>query len=287
MKRMLRVELNKALFNRWFFVALAIGCSLACASAVVSVSNFYEWGFNSFSEDRYYQLSTSGAVCAWIGISRLDTTFLPWLFFGMAPLLVCLPYAWSFRSELMSGYFAQGATRSTRRQCMLAKFAAVFLSSGLAMAVPLALSYLAVSCFIPGYVPDPGEGLSVPIEESYPFSSLFFSRPTLYFLAITVLDFLLCGSWGVMVLAASFVIENRVVLVAGSFLLQYFLHYANSTFMPLMLGNYFRLQYNLPSLLWPVANGDVPCLGLALALVALGTGGSLAYCLMKIRREQL
>ena len=44
MNALMRLELNKALRNRWFVVALAVSCVLACASAVEnSVMVCSEW----------------------------------------------------------------------------------------------------------------------------------------------------------------------------------------------------------------------------------------------------
>lgn len=158
-------------------------------------------------------------------------------------------------------------------------FFAAFVTAGCSIAIPLVLNYLAVACFMPAYVPDPGEGLSVPIEEHYPFSALFFTCPLAYAVLYTVLDFFLCGSWAVVVCSASFFVRNRVVLLVGSHVIQYFLRYCNTTGVAERLfGTAGAYQLSLISMAWPVPSGDVPhagiavalgCAGLALALIAL------------------
>ena len=285
MKQLISMELNKAIKNRWFAIALAIGCALACASAFVSISAFFSYGFDTLDSTRYYQLSTSGSICAWIGVGRLDSTFLPWLFFGIAPLLVTLPYTWSLRSELVSGYINQPISRASRANYIVSKYIAVFCSAGIAIAVPLALNYLIVSCFIPSYIPDPGEGLSVPIDEYCLFSQLFFTYPPAYFTVIVLFDFILCGAWATVVLSLSFFLDNRIGLLVIPFLFQYFLRYANQIFLPELFGEAFRNQFNLISMLWPVPSGDVPNLLLSCLLVAIGLTASLVLCTTAIRRD--
>ena len=280
MRNLVCMELRKALRNGWFFASLAVGCLIALASAARSVEAFFMYGFASFDAERYFQLSTSGTVCAWIGIGRLDTTFLPWLFYGIVPLLAVVPYAWSYRSEASSGYIAQVCTRASFGCYMGAKFFAAFVTAGCSIAIPLVLNYLVVACFIPAYVPDPGEGLSVPIEEHYPFSALFFTCPLAYAVLYTALDFFLCGSWAVVVCAASFFVRNRVVLLVGSYVLQYFLRYCNTTGVAERLfGTAGAYQLSLISMAWPVPSGDVPHAGIA---VALGCAG-LAIALLALR----
>lgn len=286
MLRLIRMELRKAFRGGWFFAALAVACAIALSSAARSIWAFHAYGFDAFDASQYHQLSTSGAICAWIGIGRIDTTFLPWLFFGLAPLLAVIPYAWSYRSEVASGYVGQVLCRASRAKYMAAKCLAVFCTAGAAIALPLALNYFVVSLFIPGYIPDAGEGLSVPIDEHCPFSILFFSHPTAYFIVYTIFDFILCGSWGVFVLALSFFVRNRVVLLAGSYVFQYFLHFVNvSGLSERVFGPVGVYQFNLISMVWPVPFGDVPNAALSLALACAALGFFAVSCALWTRRD--
>lgn len=288
MRRLILMELRKAFGGGWFFVSVTVACVITLSSAARSIWAFHSYGFDAFDPSQYHQLSTSGAICAWIGIGRIDTTFLPWLFFGLAPLLAVIPYAWSYRSEAASGYVGQVLCRSSRAKYMAAKCLAVFCTAGAAIAVPLILNYLVISLFIPDYIPDAGEGLSVPIDEHCPFSALFFSCPIAYFIVYTVFDFILCGSWGVFVLALSFFVRNRVVLLAGSYVFQYFLHYLNVSGLSFRaLGPIGSYQFNLISMVWPVPFGDVPNAALSLGLACAAIVFFAVSCAFWARRDVL
>ena len=286
MPKLILMELRKAFGGGWFFASLSVACAVVLSSAARSIWAFHSYGFDAFDPSQYHQLSTSGAICAWVGIGRIDTTFLPWLFFGLAPLLAVIPYAWSYRSEATSGYVGQILCRASRVRYAIAKCLAVFGTAGAAVALPLALNYFVVCLFIPGYIPDAGEGLSVPIDEHCPFSSLFFSHPTAYFIVYTIFDFVLCGSWGVFVFALSFFVRNRVVLLVGSYVFQYFLHFVNvSGLSERVFGPIGAYQFNLISMAWPVPFGDVPNAGLSLALACAAFGFFAVSCALWARRD--
>lgn len=288
MIRLIRIEFDKAFQNAWFGIAVLIGCAIAVASAAVSVKGYFDWSYDVFDPEAcYYPLASSGSFAAWIGVRRMDTTFLPDLFFALAPLCAALPYAWSLRSELVSGFINQPYVRTVRMRYLLAKYAATFCSGAATVAMPLLLNFVVLSCFIPGYIPDAGDGMRVLIMPNYAFSGLFFSKPLLYVLVYTLFDAVLCGLWAVFVLSLSFLIDNRVVLMAGSYLGLFLAFYFNETVLPQLTQASLVPELNLISFINPIPTHCADDIGIACVVALISAVISAVLCLVCARRDVL
>lgn len=247
MKRLLSVELDKAFRNRWFVISLLVGCALACWSATISIDALLTWqqrseGVEWVLSDEWIGSTMTGAYTDWMLVAGSDP-FAAGLFFFIAPMLVVMPYAWSMRTEMMDGYIVQQASRFDVRKIYLCRYLAVFLTSGAVIAIPLILNFLVCLCFIPAYTPDITTNLYLGIDAQELWARELFTTPFLYVVYNTVLDFLLCGLWGGLVLAFSLVVKNRVALVAGSFLLAAAMRVLNDSIFMLLGVHGFRFNF--------------------------------------------
>lgn len=283
MYKLLTIEFDKAFRNFWFCAALLIGCAIACSSAAISIFNYYDW--KTLDSGMNLSLGTSGSFSAWIGCGTLDLTTIRDLFFTVAPLLAVIPYAWSLSSEFISGAIIQPYTRSKRLQYLIAKYAATFCTGGIAIAAPLLLNFVVISCFIPGYMPDAGEGLRVPIMADAPFSYLYYNAPIIYVFAYTAHDFTLCGAWAIFVMTLSFFIDNRVILMVTPFIAQYALAYLTGIIFK-VFDDARPFSFSIIDLVNPVAGftADLRITGiLVIGTLAL----SVLVCLWQIRKDVL
>lgn len=215
MRGLMAVELDKSLRNPWLICSVAIGAALSLFAVRSYLAVNVSWQ-QGVSADEWYGLGAQNAFAAWM---PADGTFESTVFFFVAPLLAVLPYAWSMRTELSSGAISHQLLRARRSEVHAARYAAVFVSSGLAVAVPLLVNLVALLCVLPARVPEAAAGIYIGVGREEMLASLLFGAPSLFVVAKTLLDFLIAGLWGGFVLGLSVLIENRVLLLAGSFLL--------------------------------------------------------------------
>ncbi len=254
MKRLLLIELDKALHNFWFIVSTGIGVVLACCSAFLCVQTQMTSGGLVMSQTEWLGLGATGAFNAWLPTAVGDG-FVSDLFFLLSPLLMVIPYAWSMRSEMIHGSLSQQCVRATRSQVIRARYCAVFISGALVMFVSLLINFVILLCCIPASVPEVSSNLYIGLQEMDMWSWLFFTYPWAYVLAVLCFDSILAGLWAGLVLAISTLIDNRVVLLVGSFLLSVGFALLNSYGFSLMRMNGFA--FNLTDLLHRANGGFV------------------------------
>lgn len=210
-------ELSKAGKNKWFAIALVIGCILAivaAAEAIITVDALYR----SMSADgehygldatTFLGLSTASSYGNWMAVNA-NVPLSSTVFFYLAPLLTAIPFSWSYQQERDS-YLAHALLRRTRTQAYGAKAAASFLVGGTVVALPLVLNFIIVSCFLPAYMPHYNEcNYTGMFYDSY-FSWFFYNAPLVFVALFTLLDFCLAGCWAVLCLAISTLFRNNRV----------------------------------------------------------------------------
>lgn len=192
MKKSIRSELYKALTNKLFYIAVAIG-TIFCAMDVV---------------ENYSQIRFFDETVAWIVDSglRLGTghdgysLFYLWmgwcpntrgalLFYTVWPVLAAMAYGWSYITERRSGVYNQIAARTSATRYYISKYIAVFVSGGLAVALPALLGLLGNAMFVPYAELSPS--FNILHNRSF-LSELFYQSHWLYALVWIGMQFL-CG----------------------------------------------------------------------------------------------
>ena len=82
--------------------------------------------------------------------------------------------------------------RAGKMPYYLAKYAALFVSGGLAVVTPLLFNFLLTAMFIPAVRPDPSYLTAYGIGPASFLSMLFYAHPFLYVFAYLLIDFLFC-----------------------------------------------------------------------------------------------
>lgn len=264
MRTLLALELDKVLRNKWFAMALLVTTSLAVASAIHGIVHADQWRcIKDGGAHEYIVVSTQGSYCK----SLLLYSNLPReAFFQLVALLAALAGSCSLRSELDCGVSNQMLARVSRGRYLASKCVAVFCSGALVVAVPLVLDFLVLSCALPGYAPEALDNLYIGLTAQEAFSRLLYSRPLLYFAVNVAFDIALCGIWFVLVLAASLAIKNRVILLAGSYLLTLASFQLGKVIFYIVGVGGFR--FDMISMLEGVEDGPFRC-GVAMASIAL------------------
>lgn len=237
MRTSLRTELYKALHNRMFFSALGIGIIISLINVVQcsgTVQEYTNWLLRVISEGRSMSTSYIGfsLFINWMGTNLIS--FSRSLFFFIWPVLAAMPYGWSYSSERRSGYYNQIASRSSRKRYFCSKYIAVFVSGGLAVAVPLLFDLLANALVSPDAVPDVTLMIQ-PISNGCFLSGLYYTHPWVFALIWCFVDFLWGGVAACTCFLAGAKIRLQVIVMLVPFMIFVLLDGLNTTVRRFML----------------------------------------------------
>ena len=191
MKACLRTEIWKALHNWFFWSAVVIG-------TILSVMDVVEWW--QLSKPIYEKVLTSPNVYKRFMAMSIAQRFIAItgnmstggrVFYTVWPVLAALPFGWSYWKEKDSGVSDQIMIRAGKKQYAAAKLTAMFLSGGLALAIPVTVNLLTVAQIYRTVQPNVLSEVDI-ISHGFFLSRLFYSHPFLFCLVWCGMTFL----WG-------------------------------------------------------------------------------------------
>ncbi len=209
----LRHEAAKCFTNRWYVLALGICVAFGVVSALES------WGYVRGVLVPFGDLTSNMSCFANGMIANCNASLAATIFFYTAPAIVCIPYAWSYHTERLSGYDAQVALRVPAGMRMAAKAMATFLSGCSLMAAALVVNAVLLACLLPAWVPIIEEWDILGIFYDSLFTGLFYTHPLAYLVAYGCMDACICGVWACFVASLSWATRNRSALLVLPYLL--------------------------------------------------------------------
>lgn len=212
MLNILRVELHRAFINRFFVVALGIGCLIAVSEIITFVLPVVELQ----SQARFFDDYPFSVYGAWIG--GKTALFETELFYFLLPLLACIPFANSLHIDSQSGLVTNLVTRASPQDYFLSKSVAVFLSAGAVGAAPLLLNFLLTASLLPLLPPITTTGQYLPFAFMM-WADLFYSQPYLYVVLYIGMAFLFSGLFALVALMLSFCMKNHFVVTLAPFII--------------------------------------------------------------------
>lgn len=223
-----KIEIRKAVGNLFFWISLACLMLFSLFSASFVIQNYLlareylfpeqiRKGINEFYPIwNFYQ--------NWIGAERISMASS--LFFTLLPVFAVLPAALSFQKERRTDYLRVAVFRTGKRQYVLAKSVAVFLSGFLVAFLPLIANVLLVSAFIPTTIPQVNYNFYTYVSFGELWADLFFFKPWIYVGLYVLLDSLFAGLLALMGFAFSFFIRYGIVASLTPFFLCMAVDYA-------------------------------------------------------------
>ncbi len=246
MRRLLKMELRKAIANPYFIVALGIGLFLCCAEAVevMGRDSFFQYLDEMAAGEGDVFISPASYSCfiSWMSVGG-DTVWCP-IFYQTAPLLAVAPFGWSLASERRSGYVGQIYTRTRRRQYLVAKAVAAFAAGGTVVVVPQLVNLALAATTAPAIAPEVFDVITTGIYHDNLWASWFYEAPGIYVAAYCMLDFVLCGAWAAFVLLLGCLTVNRVAVLTIPYVAIYAVQFLNERIF-LALGGIRGFQLSL------------------------------------------
>ena len=222
----LKLELKKAFKNKFFWISVVLGCLITLLSFEHMVNMYYE-GMSAISGN-----STDIIYDPHIGI---NTVFNCWIggepfslgssiYFFVFPLLIALPYGWSYSEERKCGYRRMMITKTGKKKYYCAKYVAVFLSGGVAMVLPLIFNFWMTLLVVPAILPDVTMNMFDGVFGGSFLAELYYTVPFLYVAIYLFIDFVYCGFLVCICMAVSGIVRQKWGVVLIPFLLLLFVH---------------------------------------------------------------
>lgn len=213
---LLKKELQRAIGNRKFFVAVSIGVIIASVQYITTVIpaigylDLYKFDSGLIPHSVFNQ---------WFGSVASGCLIL---YYIIVPILTAFPHADSFYFDKSSGYAKNILTRSKKSNYLQAKFFSVFLSGGLIAVISPVINLFATMMVMPSITPLAAFGI-YPVEATNSLGDIFYTNPYLYLIIMFVLNFIGFGAFSVTALPASFIFNNRFMVCLTPFMIYYLL----------------------------------------------------------------
>lgn len=213
---MIRLEIEKAIKNSYFVIALGCSLLLASLSAIQATRRYFinTMIINTYKPEAHTYLGSS-LYNNWLGASG---DFFTHLFYFLIFLLCTLPYSWSLFMEKKSGYINQVVTRTSRTSYYLAKYVASFIAGGMIALVPMVTNFVICAMFIPAYSIDQLSDLYVAVPQNFMWSIILYNKPLMYVAMYMLLSFAFCGVWATIGVSLSFVLRSKLSILISPFL---------------------------------------------------------------------
>lgn len=218
MKRILKLELSRAIRSRTMISALLIGFIIVISHNI----QYNTLDINLMKMASKYpkpMYSPPNAFTSWIGSSYTAQSFLYYL---ILPILACIPFADSFFTDRKNGYVKNVLIRVNKKDYYRAKYLATFISGGIAVTVPLIINFIITSMTLPSYTPNVASYGH--IGQVSMWSELFFTSPYIYILGYLIIDFIFSGFIATIGLSISLLAEYRFMVLIAPFLIYVFIY---------------------------------------------------------------
>ena len=222
----LKLELKKAFKNKFFWISVVLGCLITLLSFEHMVNMYYEGmsAISGNSTDIIYDppIGINTVFNCWIGGEPFSLGSS--IYFFVFPLLIALPYGWSYSEERKCGYRRMMITKTGKKKYYCAKYVAVFLSGGVAMVLPLIFNFWMTLLVVPAILPDVTMNMFYGVFGGSFLAELYYTVPFLYVAIYLFIDFVYCGFLVCICMAVSGIVRQKWGVVLIPFLLLLFVH---------------------------------------------------------------
>jgi hypothetical protein len=226
MANLLRIELGKAIWSKFFIFSTVLGCIFAALSAGYIYMNYFSdagvveairW-IEETGTSYHIIMEANTIYGSWIGAESGSLGYT--LFFTLFPILAALPCGFAFSEELNSGYLKSVVPKCGRQKYFASKLVSAFIAGGLTVAISLVFNLLLMSLFSAAILPNVIYGFyGFAIQHGDMLSTVAHSHPLLFTAVYICIDFVFSGLFACLSLSAAFFFKHRAAAVIVPFLL--------------------------------------------------------------------
>lgn len=241
MTRTIKMEISRSFNNKFFVISLIIGIGIVVFYAIDSlpfcIAENEQFATGETFPMDYYKVS----YIHWIG--SMVVSVAQYIFYLIIPLLAVLPFAGSLFSDIKSGYVKNICVRTNKKHYLIGKYIGVFLSGGAAVAIPLAVSFLITTAFLPTMTPEAAYYLTN-VYFTQKWAEVIFQSPIMYVFLYIMLAFLYAGLLATFSLFISFITDKSFLPLVIPFFIYITISFSCEI---------FEIQdYNIMSFLKPI-----------------------------------
>ncbi|MEK5251765.1 hypothetical protein MKX66_30220 [Bacillus sp. FSL R9-9530] len=158
------------------------------------------------AQEEYMTIDSITPMYLWLNVN--ETGILRTIFFFM-PLLVVLPFSWSYAADNHLNYTCFLYVRAKKKKYLLAKFIATFLTGGILFVFPLLVHYIILTCLFPNW---PAHYGTFQVINGSLMIDLLYSNPIFYVLFYCLINFLYAGFLAVIGLSAGLFTSKKYIV---------------------------------------------------------------------------
>ncbi len=225
MRNTLKIELKKAIHNKYFLITFTIAIFIALWSSVHTFQymNRIQQYLLLIGNNKNPNHSADSLYNNWMG--GQFGSFPTDLYYFILPLIAAFPYGWSYFQERKNGYSKNVICRCGRKNYVLSKYICTFIIGGITVLLPLIMNYIIVACFVPARMPDPCCNIHYAVFGDCMWSNLFYTNPLLYDVCYMILTFVFGGLWATISMMASYFLKNKFAVLLVPYILLIIFHY--------------------------------------------------------------
>ena len=218
MLKILKCEIKRSFCNYMFLVSIFISGVLVIWYSMERIPLCVECNASFYNEniyDNFLEVSYTN----WIGSQNMYIQQN--ILYLIIPLLAVLPFGNSLYIDINQGYIKNICTRTSKSHYLLSKYIAVFLSGGCAVILPMILSFVISSAFLPTMLPE-SSYIFTNIYPVYKWADLLFVHPFLYTFLYIGITFVFSGLTACMSLFITYFVDKNFIVLAFPFFIYIF-----------------------------------------------------------------
>lgn len=214
MKKLLKIELERALKNKWFYICLLIGFAIV-ARDIYSVAYNTRKYYYLYVNDAVYQFP--GTYCKWMVTNCSSMYKLLHLIF---PLLISVPYSYTIYSDIKGCYVGNIISRTDKKLYYGSKLITQFITGFLVVFIILTTSFIATAAFLPLEHPTIAS-FTYGVHQDVGLGRLFYTKPFLSACLYIILEALVFGVIGCISFVFAYILTNGIIVMLSPFIIYY------------------------------------------------------------------
>ena len=267
----IRTEMWKAFHNKMMRSALLIGFILVIADLVQTAITVSDLGASYAHSPGGYD--GCSLFVNWIGVNGVTVGAV--VFYAVWPFLAAMPYGWSLYEDNRSHMTNNILTRVSYSQYLTAKMAAVFVSGGIAIALPVTADLFASAMICPACIPRVTLPITGFCSGTAFLAKLYYTHPWLHAIIWCVIEFFWGGVAASLCIIVGHKVKHRFFVTATPLLLFLLLDFITPLLFSMRLFAVYRsVQFycNVESISSRGSIGDyMLCLFRGMAIIQHGS----------------
>lgn len=215
MKALLKIELERAFKNKWFYITLLIGMIFVLIDVKTVAYDQVGKNYETYLDISVYQMP--GAYYAWMVTHSGQIYKLLHLIY---PLLISLPYSYSIYSDIKNKYICNIVIRTDRKKYYASKLITQFIVGFAVVAIILFNSFLLTAAVLPLEKPTRAARIYKCFGGMF-LDNLFYKKPLLACMIFIILESLIFAIIGCISFIFAYILNNGIMVMMSSFIIYY------------------------------------------------------------------